>query len=139
MKITKISKLEERKGNLLLNIEKSVRSKVKAPQDLVDFLEKTFIKLHGEEVYNRVIQYQNWHLILLTPKAMMIEPIIRKHCHKRYSTVITYSKNGISIVETENFESVIFTKQEMDNYTIKGLEHLLWYANKRFNIKPEGK
>lgn len=139
MKITKISTLEEKKGLLLPDIEISVRSKVKVPQDLVDFLEKTFIKFHGEEVYNRVIQYQNWHLILLSHKAFMIEPIVRKHCLKKYSTIVTYNKSGVSIVATDRIECITFTKQEMDGYTIKGLEHLLWYANKRFNIKQEGK
>lgn len=139
MKITKMSKLKEKKSDLLPDIDKSVRSRVKVPEDLVDFLERTFVKLHGEDVYNRVIQHQNWHLILLTSKAFMIEPIIVKHCHKKYSTLVTYNKNGASIVKTDKLECVTFTKQEMDNYTIKGLEHLLWYANKRFKKLQEEK
>ena len=135
MKITKMSKLEEKKSDLLPDIEISVRSKVKVPKDLVEFLKIEFIKFHGEEVYNRVIQYQNWHLILLTPKVIMIEPITRKHCHKIYSTIVTYSKNGVAIIATGKIESTTFTKKELDNHVIDGLEHLLWSANKRFNIK----
>lgn len=138
MKITKMSKLEKRKGDLLPDIEKSVRSKIKVPKDLLDFLKRNFVKFHGDEVYNRVIKYQNWHLILLTSKAIMIEPIIGKHCHKIYSTIVTYNKNGVSIVATGKVEGVTFLKKEMDNHVIDGFEHLLWYANKRFhNIKEE--
>ena len=40
MKITKMSKLEEKKSDLLPDIEISVRSKVKVPKDLVDFLQR---------------------------------------------------------------------------------------------------
>jgi hypothetical protein len=130
-----MSKLEEKKGDLLPDIEISVRSKVKVPKDLVDFLQREFIKFHGDDVYNRVIQYQNWHLILLTPKAIMIEPITRKRCHKIYSTIVTYNKSGVAIVATGKIESTTFTKKELDNHVIDGLEHLLTYANKRFNIK----
>lgn len=138
MKITKMSKLEERKGDLLPDIEKMVRSKVKIPKDLIDFLKRNFIKFHGEDIYNRVIHHQNWHLILLTPKAIMIEPIIGKRCHKIYSTIVTYNKNGVSIVATGKVEGVTFLKKEMDNNVIDDLEHLLTYANKRFNnIKEE--
>lgn len=138
MKITKMSKLEEKKGDLLPDIEISVRSKVKVPKDLVDFLQREFIKFHGDDVYNRVIQYQNWHLILLTPKAIMIEPIVHKHCHKIYSTIVTYNKSGVAIVATGKIESTTFTKGEMDNPVIDDLEYLLTYANRRFNnIKEE--
>jgi hypothetical protein len=132
-----MSKLEEKKGDLLPDIEISVRSKVKVPKDLVDFLQREFIKFHGEDVYNRVIQYQNWHLILLTPKAIMIEPIVHKHCHKIYSTIVTYNKNGVAIVATGKIESTTLTKKELDNHVIDDLEHLLTYANKRFHNKKE--
>ena len=137
MKITKMSKLEERKGDRLPDIEKTVRSKVKVPKDLEEFLKRNFIKFHGEDVYNRVIQYQNWHLILLSPNAIMIEPIIGKHCHKIYSTITTYNKNGVYIVATGKVEGVTFLKKEMDNHVIDDLEHLLWYAKKRFHNKKE--
>lgn len=137
MKITKMSKLEEKKNDLLPDIEISVRSKVKVPKDLVDFLKREFIKFHGDDVYNRVIQYQNWHLILLTPKAIMIEPIVHKHCHKIYSTIVTYNKSGVAIVATGKIESATFTKKELDNHVIDDLEHLLTYANKRFRNKKE--
>ena len=137
MRITKISKLEEKKSDLLPDIEISVRSKIKVPKDLVDFLQREFIKFHGDDVYNRVIQYQNWHLILLTPKAIMIEPIVHKHCHKIYSTIVTYNKSGVAIVATGKIESTTFTKEEMDNPIIGDLEHLVQYANKRFRNKKE--
>lgn len=137
MRITKMSKLEEQKGDKLPDIEISVRSKVKVPKNLEEFLKETFIKFHGDDVYNRVIQHHNWHLILLTPKAIMIEPITRKHCHKIYSTIVTYNKNGVAIVATGKIESTVFTKNEINNYVLRDLEHLVRYANKIFNNKKE--
>ena len=133
MKITKMSKTEKQTDDKIPGIEISVRSKVKVPKDLIDFLAKIFIKFHGEDVYNIVIQHQNWHLISLSPKAIMIEPIILKHCHGRYSVIVTYNKSGLCAVATGKMECVTFNKREMNNYVLRDLEHLLWYANKKFN------
>lgn len=135
MKITKMSKLEEKKGDKLPDVEKMIRSKVKVPEDLVDFLKRNFIKLYNDDIYNRVIQHYNWHLILATPNVFYLEPIhIRKHTEK-YNVIVTYNRKGVLIASPDDVEYYGFTKQEIDNKSINGLEHLVWYANKRFNIK----